>query len=118
MVLINSGATHNFVSAALVQAVKATTINAEPICVTLGHRLKVLTTRLAKISIVFTSGAAQAVWCHVMPKLSASVIFRMEWLTQINLKINWSEKMIKWTSNDTNVLLKAKGLSRMCGHVG
>ena len=50
MVLISSGATHNFVSAALVQA---TTINVEPMCVTLGNEFEVLSTKLAKLSIFF-----------------------------------------------------------------
>ena len=38
MVLIDSGTMHNFVSAVLAQAVQATTINAEPMCVTLGNK--------------------------------------------------------------------------------
>ena len=104
---------HNFVSAALVQAVQATTINIEPICVTLGNKFKVLSTKLAKLSISFTSGAAQMVWCYVVPELSALVILGMDWLTQLNPKINWSEKMIEWTSNNTNVFLEACSLSKM-----
>ena len=66
-VFIDSGAMHNFVSAVLIQAVQATTINTEPMCVTLGNKFKVLSTRLAKASILFASGATQMVWCHVMP---------------------------------------------------
>ena len=58
MVLIDSGAMHSYVSAVLMQAVKATTINIEPICVTLGKKPKVLSTKLAKLSISFTAGAA------------------------------------------------------------
>ena len=74
------------------QAVKATTINAEPICVTLGNKFKVLSAKLAKLSILFTSGASRMVWCYIVPELSALVILGMNWLTQINPKINWSEK--------------------------
>ena len=48
MVLIDYGAMHNFVSAALMQAVKATTINTEPMCVTHGSKFKVLSARSAK----------------------------------------------------------------------
>ena len=84
-------------SAVLGQAVQATNINAEPICVTLGNKSKVLSAKLAKLSILFASGAAQMVWCHVVLELSAPVIFRMDWLTQINPKINWSVKTIEWT---------------------
>ena len=80
---------NNFVSTALAQAVKATTINAEPICVTLGNKFKVLSTKLAKLSILFASGAVQIVWCHIVPELSALVILGMDWLTQINPKTNW-----------------------------
>ena len=61
MVLIDSSARHNFVSPVLVKAVQATTINIEPICVTLGKKLKVLIIKLANLSILFTSGAAQIV---------------------------------------------------------
>ena len=93
--MIDSGATHNFVSAALVQAVKATTINVEPMCVILGNIFKVLSAILAKLHNLFASGAVQMVWCHIVLELSAPVIFRIDWLTQLNSKINWSEKMIK-----------------------
>ena len=54
--------------------------------------------------ILFASGAAQMVWCHAVPKLSALVILGMDWLTQLNPKINWSEKLIEWTLNNTNGL--------------
>ena len=66
MVLINSGAMHNFMSAALTQAVQATTINIEPICVILGNKFKVLSPKLAKLNISFASGGAQMVWCHIV----------------------------------------------------
>ena len=95
MVLVDSGAMHNFVSVVLAQAVKATTNNIEQICVTLGKLFKVLSAKLAKLSISFASGTVQIVWCHIVPKLSAPVIFGMDWLTQLNPKINWSEKMIE-----------------------
>ena len=95
MVLIDSGAMHNFVSAALVQAVQALTINVEPMCVTLGNKFKVLSAKLASLSIFFASGSAQTVWCCVVAKLSALVILGMDWLTQLNPKINWAE------NNDT-----------------
>ena len=91
-VLIDSGAINNFVSAVLMQAVKATTINSEPICVTLGNKFKVFSSRLAKLSISIASGAAQMVWCYIVPELSPLVILRIDWLTQINPKVNWSEK--------------------------
>ena len=95
MVLIDYSAINNFVSAALMQAVKATTINAELMCVTLGNKAKVLSTRLAKLSISFTSEAAQMVWCCVVLEMSVPIILRMDWLTQINPKINCSEKNYK-----------------------
>ena len=81
MVLINFGAAHNFMSGALVQAVKITTISAEPMFLTLGNKFKVLSTKLAKLSILFTSGAAKMVLCYVGPEVSAPVILRMDWLT-------------------------------------
>ena len=63
--------------------------------VTLGNNSKVLSTKLANLSISFTSGATQMVECHVVPKLSALVILGIDWLTQTNRKINWSEKNYK-----------------------
>ena len=42
MLLIESGTMHNFVSAALVQAMKATTIYAEPMYITLGKKIRCL----------------------------------------------------------------------------
>ena len=116
--MIDSGAKHNFVSVALVQAVKTTTINTEPMCVTFGNKFQVFSTKLAKLSISFTSGAIQMVCCHIVPRLSAQVIFRMDWIIQINPKINWSEKTIEWTTNNTNVFLEACSLRRTRDHIG
>ena len=101
--MIDSGTVHNFVSAVLVKAVKATTINAEPMCVPLGNKIKVFSTKLGKLSISFASGAAQTVWCYIVPELSAPVILGMDWLTQINPRISWSKKTTEWTENDINV---------------
>ena len=58
------------------------------------------------------------VCCYIVLELGAPIILRMDWLTQINPKINWSEKMIKWNSNDMNVLLEACSSSGMRKHVG
>ena len=85
---------------------------------TLGNRFKVLSTKLAKLSISFASGATQMVQCHIVPKLSAPVILGMNWLTQLNPKINCSERMIKQTSNNMNVFFEACSLSIMHDHIG
>ena len=69
---------HNFIHATFVQAVKATINNAEPMCVTLGKKIKVLSANLVKLSISFASGASQKVWCHVVPEISALVILAMD----------------------------------------
>ena len=69
---------HNFLSSGFVQAVQAIIIIVEPMCVTLECKFKVLSTKLAKLSISFTSGAAEMVWCCAVPKLSAQVIFKMD----------------------------------------
>ena len=79
---------NNFVSAALVQGVKTTTIYTDPIYVTLGNKLKLLSTKLANLSVLSTCGSVQTVWVCFVPKLSIPVIFGMDWLTQINPKIN------------------------------
>ena len=118
MVLFDSGTMHNFVSAALVQTVKATTINAEPICVTLRNKFKMLSTKLAKLSVLFASGAAQTVWCHIMPELSALAMLRIDWLTQISPEINWPKKTIILISSNTNVFLEAFDLSRTHDCIG
>ena len=100
------------------QAVKATTINTNLMCVTLGNKCKVLSTYLVKLSISFTSVATLMVWCCVVPDLSAPVILGMSWLTQINPKINWSEKTTEWTSKDINVFLEAFDSGRTRGKIG
>ena len=79
-------------NAVLAQAVQAITINVEPMCRILGNKFLVLSAKLANLSISFASGAAQMVWCCVVPKLNALVILGMDWLTQLNPKINWSKK--------------------------
>ena len=86
-------------------------------CVTLGNIFKVLSAKLAKLSISFAFHAAQMVWCHVVPELSAPVILRIDRLTQLKPKINWAEKIIEWTSNNMNVFLEACGLHRMYSSV-
>ena len=47
-------------------------------CVTLGKKFKGLSRKLANLSISFASGAAQKVWCHVVPEISALVILGMD----------------------------------------
>ena len=86
---------HNFASAVLVQEMQATTINTEPMCVILGNKFNLFSTKLAKLGILFASRAIQIVWCYIVPEISALVILRMDWLTQITPHINWSEKIIK-----------------------
>ena len=117
MILIDSGITHNFVNAALPQSVQVITINVKPKLITLGNKYKVLSNKLAKLRILFTFVTAQMVQCHVMPKLRAPVILGMDWLTQLNLKINWSEKTIKWTTNNINMFLKAYHSSKIYASV-
>ena len=78
MVLIDLGIMHNFVSDALAQAVKATTINIDQMCVTLQNKFKVLIAKLAKLSISFASGAAQMVWCQIVPEPSVPVILKID----------------------------------------
>ena len=109
---------HNLVSAALAQAVKVTTKNAEPMYLTLGNKSKVLSTKLAMLSVSFASGAIQMVWCCIVPVLSASVIFQMNWLIQIDPKISWSVKTKKRILNDTNVFLEACSLGRLWDSIG
>ena len=82
------------------------------------NKLKVLSTNKAKLSIPFSSKAAQMVWCHVVSELSALVILRMDWLTQVNPNINWSQITIEWTSNDINVFLEACDLGRTRDNAG
>ena len=86
---------HTFVSAALPQVVQSISINAELIYLTLGNKFMVFSSKLAKLSISFTSGVAQMIWCSVMPELSVQVIFGIDWLTQINQKIYWSKITIE-----------------------
>ena len=47
-------------------------------CVILGIKFKVLSTKLAKLSTSFTSSTAQMVWCFIVPELSALVIFKID----------------------------------------
>ena len=52
------------------------------------------------------------VWCCFVLKLSTLVILGMEWVMQMNPRINWSEKTIEQASNNMNVFLEACGLGR------
>ena len=79
---------HNFVSVAFVQAVNTTTMHTEPMYITLGNKFKVLSTKLAKLSISFAASTAQTVWCYIVPELSAPDILGMDWFTQLNPKNN------------------------------
>ena len=75
---------YNFLSAIFTQAVKDTTNYTGPIYATLGNKFKVISTKLAKLSIPFAFRATQMVWWHVVHELSILVILGMDWLTQIN----------------------------------
>ena len=95
MALIDSGAVHNFMSAVLMQAVQAIKINVKPMYIILGNIFKVLSDKLTNLSILFASGAAQIVWCYIVPKLSTPNILGMDWFTQLSPIINWAEKIVK-----------------------
>ena len=70
---------HNFVSIVLVQAVKSATINVEPMCVTLGNKLKVLSAMLAKYFVCLWD--CINVLVPFVPNLSALIILEMDLLT-------------------------------------
>ena len=75
--MIASGTINNFVSAATAQAVKPKTINSELMCVTIGNKSKVPSTKLAKLSILFAFGATQIVLFCAVLKLGTPVILGM-----------------------------------------
>ena len=78
---IDSGATHNFVSAGFVDYAKLRWRWAEPMCVTLANGASVVSSKLAKIVVKFAANAQCEMEAQVVPELHATLVLGMPWLT-------------------------------------
>ena len=91
--LVDSGATHCFVSEALVTKFGLPVKPGVNIDVTLGDGSQVLASQTCLVPLVVCSGYFQAlhcvVECHVLPQLSHDIVLGVDWLQATNPVIDW-----------------------------
>ena len=100
-VMVDSGATHNFISTTMLDILKATAPDevhwrhtSEPLRVSLADRTVVLSTKLATIKVTLDNGTVQPIDFRVVPCLNHPLILRLQWLHDHNPRINWSAMIV------------------------
>ena len=81
--LLDSGATHNFISRALAKESGALLVWATPMCVSLATKSHVVSSQVANLTLL-VGGLAQCLECRVVPELSGSLVLVYAWLQAEN----------------------------------
>ena len=112
--MIDSGATHNFLSTTMVDILKSTVpecilwrYSAEPLRVSLADNTVVLSTKLASVKITFDGSDTQEIEFRVVPRLNHPLILGLQWLRQTNPVINWTALRVTWQGHTKPVDLAA-----------
>ena len=110
--MVDSGATHNFISTTMPDILKATALaevhwrhTSEPLQVSLADRTVVLSTKLATIKVMLDNGIVQQIDFHVMSRLNHPLILGLQWLHDHNPRINWTTMTV--TLGDSSMLLQS-----------
>ena len=90
-VMIDSGASHNFVNSELINELGIKTEAGAIMVVTLANGQTVQSDQVAKIPVKFSSCFECTMECRVVNGLSHPLVLGMSWLRMYNSKINWVE---------------------------
>ena len=95
--MVDSGATHNFISNNMLDIIKSTLHNyvkwrhaSEPLRVSLADNSVVLFTKIAVLSVQIGEHVRQDIDFHVVPHLNHPLILGLQWLRIANPTIDWS----------------------------
>ena len=115
--MVDYGATHNFISTAMFDILKATAPaevhsghTSEPLRVSLADRTVVLSTKLATIKVMLDNGIVQPIDFRVVWCLNHSLILGLQWLRDHNPRINWTTMTV--TLGDSTMPLQSSHCKR------
>ena len=95
--MVDSGATHNFISNNMLDIIKSASHDcvkqrhaSEPLQVSLGDDSVVLSTKIVVLSVQIGEHVRQDIEFHVIPRLNHPLILGLQWLRIANPTIDWS----------------------------
>ena len=95
--MVDSGATHNFISDNMLDIIKSASHDcvkwrhaSEPLRVSLADNSVVLSTKIAVLSVQIGEHVRQNIEFHVVPRLNHPLILGLQWLRIANPTIDWS----------------------------
>ena len=98
--MIDSGATHPFVSSALVARAKLQVEDAPSLQVKLADGSMVTSTALCTLPLFVADRIAMHVSCRVLDDLSHDVVLGIDWLQLHDPRINWRAFTVHFASHD------------------
>ena len=111
--MVDSGATHNFVSTTMFETLKAAAQGvtwryaAEPLRISLADNSVVSSSKIASIPLQFDEHELQTVDFRVVSKLNHPLILGLAWLRTHNPSIDWAALRINWQGKSSPVDLAA-----------
>ena len=108
--LLDSGATHSFISRALAKECGAVLVWATHMCVSLATKSHVVSFQVATLTLLVGS-VAQSLECRVMPELAGSLVLGFAWLQAVNPAIDWQQRTVKFEHAGETVCVSAAAAS-------
>ena len=109
--IVDSGATHNFVSNNMLDIIKSASHNcikwrhaSEPLQASLADNSVVLLTKIVVLSVQIGEHLWQDIELHVIPWLNHPLILGLQWLHIANLTIDWSTLNITLDGHTASVV--------------
>ena len=106
--MVDSGATHNFISTTMLDILKSNAPNAvqwqytsQLLRVSLADTTIVLWTKLATIKVMLNNGSVQPIDFRVVPRLNHPLILGLQWLREHNPRIDWTTMTVTLSDSMT-----------------
>ena len=87
--LIDSGATHSFIDAAIVAKHDLPILPCPGLAVTLADGSEIKTNSVCKLQVHFAPTLMHEIVCHVVPNLTSALVLGIDWLTAHQPVIDW-----------------------------
>ena len=119
LALIDSGASHNFISEDIVQRLKMKGDEEQTFWVRLGDGRRRKTAGICKAIALNLEGVELAADFHVFPLGGVDVILGVAWLKTLgNIKLNWDSLSMEFKYGDRNVTVKGEQKKELSSNSG